>query len=84
MITRSQDHQTITLRGAQLAIDIVTRPPEHKRAGLQVILDDDPSGQHCQTRLHVYGVAGWRELVALIKAAESEIETLMEAAHDAS
>lgn len=64
---------TVTLRGDTFAVDIITRPPDHVRTGVQIVIDDDTLGHGVTTRLHVYGMAGWRELRALMDAIEKEI-----------
>lgn len=76
-ITRTVHGHTVTLRGDTFAVDIVTRPPDHVRAGVQIVIDDDAQGRGVATRLHVYGLTGWRELRALMDMVEKEIEETM-------
>lgn len=73
-ITRSVDHDTITLRSAHYAIDIIHRGSEHTRAGWQMVIDDDADGRGVGVRLHVYGRAGIEEIRMLMQAALDEMD----------
>lgn len=72
-IERTQHGQTVTLRGQTLAIDVIRRPSNAVRSGVQIVIDDDSRGRGVRTRLHVYGAAEWQELKRLIEAAEREL-----------
>lgn len=72
-IRRIQHGQTVTLRGQTFAVDVITRDATHKRAGVQIVIDDDANGAGVGTRLHVYGADGWQELKRLIEAVEREL-----------
>ena len=73
IITQSSDHSQ-TLQGKRFAIDVIHRPQENVRSGLQVIVDDDAQGDGTRVRLHVYGRAAWDELKALVDRANELIE----------
>lgn len=75
VIVRSEDHGTTTLRAPHIAVDLTLRPDTMKRAGWHTVIDDDPQGIGCQTRLHVYGRERLLELKALIDEAVKEMET---------
>jgi len=75
-ITRSEDHGTISLRSSHIALDMVLRPDTMKRAGWHIVLDDDPQGTGCQTRMHVYGRDKLLEIKALVDSALEEIDGL--------
>jgi len=72
-IVRSEDHGTVTLRAPHIAVDLTLRPDTMKRAGWHTVIDDDPQGIGCQTRLHVYGRERLLELKALIDQAVEEM-----------
>lgn len=74
-IVRTEDHGTVTFRAPHLALDLTLRPDTMKRAGWHTVIDDDPQGTGCQTRLHVYGKERLLELKALVDEAVQEIET---------
>lgn len=73
-ITVTRDHQTTTARGVHLSIDATHRPETDVRKGWHFVIDDDTLGRATRVRLHVYGLAGWRELRALMDKIELEIE----------
>lgn len=73
-IVRSEDHGTVSLRSSHMALDLTQRPDTMKRAGWHVVIDDDPQGTGCQTRLHVYGRARLLEIKALVDEAVKEVE----------
>ena len=72
-LTQSSDHSQ-TLQGERFAIDVIHRPQENVRSGLQVIIDDDAQGDGTRVRLHVYGRAAWNELKAIVDRAHELIE----------
>lgn len=74
VITRTEDHGTVTFRGPHFALDLTNRPAHLKRAGWHSALDDDPAGRGVTTRLHVYGKERLLEIMALVEHGLKEVE----------
>jgi hypothetical protein len=74
VITRTEDHGTITLRGPNFALDLTCRPDAVVRAGWHSALDDDPQGRGVTTRLHAYGKERLLEIKLLVDEGLEEIE----------
>jgi hypothetical protein len=86
-ITRTEDHGTVTFRGARFALDVtkcaptLIHPDQDRDPSWHSTLDDDPAGSGVSKRLHVYGRDSLMEIRLLVDRALEEIDR-QENAHD--
>lgn len=78
VITRTEDHGTITLRGPHFALDLTQRDAivvqgVVAREDWHSVIDDAPDGIGVSARLHVYGKERLMEIKRLVDRGLEEI-----------